>query len=279
MSTIRIIHICAILAMGYFAVSTAFVWHRYLNTPKVVRCTADEISERLAARPAESAADKFASVSVATSTQDQIAEESVKENKQTASSTALEAVATLPERVLLDVPFTSQAPEGNWEQPWQDACEEAAMLMIDAYYKGYGLSVSFARDELQRMVNYEQERGMGGSIPAKQVAQVFAETTDGIRTLDVSVSPTITEIKTLLAEGTPVLALAAGKQLQNPYFSGEGPEYHALVIIGYEGNEFITNDPGTRHGEGYRYDMNVLMEALADFDGVSADQHRPVILY
>ena len=33
----------------------------------------------------------------------------------------------------LSVPFTSQAPEQNWDEPWQDACEEAAVLMLDAY--------------------------------------------------------------------------------------------------------------------------------------------------
>ena len=48
--------------------------------------------------------------------------------------------AALPPQYFISVPFTSQAPEKNWEQPWQDACEEAAVLMLDAYYKNYNLS-------------------------------------------------------------------------------------------------------------------------------------------
>ena len=37
----------------------------------------------------------------------------------------------------LPVPFTSQAPAGVWTQPWQDACEEAAIVMVDHFYRGY----------------------------------------------------------------------------------------------------------------------------------------------
>lgn len=34
----------------------------------------------------------------------------------------------------LDVPFTSQSPDGNWKQPWQDACEEASIFMVNRLY-------------------------------------------------------------------------------------------------------------------------------------------------
>jgi len=34
----------------------------------------------------------------------------------------------LPVKVYLAVPFLCQAPYGNWQQPWQDACEEAAIM-------------------------------------------------------------------------------------------------------------------------------------------------------
>ncbi|PIY92744.1 MAG: hypothetical protein COY70_01615, partial [Candidatus Magasanikbacteria bacterium CG_4_10_14_0_8_um_filter_42_12] len=72
----------------------------------------------------------------------------------------------------LDVPFTSQAPESNWDQPWQDACEEATILMLDAYYKGYNLSPLFAKDELLKMVDWETERNWGNSISLEYVQEV-----------------------------------------------------------------------------------------------------------
>src|SRR3989338_9267279 len=54
-------------------------------------------------------------------------------NYQSVSSTLVLEVADLPKSVNLAVPFTSQAPEKDWSQPWQAACGEAAGLMLDAY--------------------------------------------------------------------------------------------------------------------------------------------------
>jgi len=45
----------------------------------------------------------------------------------------------------ISVPFTSQAPEGNWQEPWQNACEEASIVMIQNFYKDEGLTVEKAR--------------------------------------------------------------------------------------------------------------------------------------
>ena len=47
--------------------------------------------------------------------------------------------------------------------------------------------------------------------------------------------------------GVPVLLPAAGRLLRNPYFSGQGPLYHMLVVKGYtRDGKIITDDPGTR---------------------------------
>jgi hypothetical protein len=37
----------------------------------------------------------------------------------------------LPKQVLLSVPFTPQAPHANWNPPFDEACEEAALLMVE----------------------------------------------------------------------------------------------------------------------------------------------------
>ena len=39
----------------------------------------------------------------------------------------------LPESFELDIPFISQAPLGNWNPPFDHACEEAAVLMVHYY--------------------------------------------------------------------------------------------------------------------------------------------------
>ena len=46
----------------------------------------------------------------------------------------------LPEAVSLEVPFTAQAPDGDWSMPYQEACEEAVIIMAKAYLDGEDLS-------------------------------------------------------------------------------------------------------------------------------------------
>ncbi|MFA6436560.1 MAG: hypothetical protein WCW30_05520, partial [Candidatus Gracilibacteria bacterium] len=62
-----------------------------------------------------------------------------------------------------------------------------------------------------------------------------------------------------------IVAPFAGRYLGNPYFTGKGPIYHSLVIRGYDETHFITNDVGTRHGENFIYEYDVLLNALHDW--------------
>ena len=40
-----------------------------------------------------------------------------------------------------------------------------------------------------------------------------------------------------------------------------------LVLIGYDENNFITNDPGTRRGEKYKYPQERVVNAIHDWTG------------
>jgi hypothetical protein len=197
------------------------------------------------------------------------------------SSSPQDNTSTLSLKVHLTVPFTSQAPEKNWDQPWQDACEEAAILMLDAYYKGYNLSPLFARDELLKQVAWQETKGWGGSIDIANVrtaAAWYMQIPESQFTIHRN--PTVELIKTKLANGHPILAVVDGTVLPNPYFSGDGPVYHALVIIGYDDatREFITNDPGTQFGKNFRYPYDDLMRALRDWNNGDVKNGVPVVL-
>lgn len=201
----------------------------------------------------------------------------------------------LPETFNLAVPFTSQAPEKKWSQPWQDACEEAAILMIDAYYKSYLLSPLFVKDEIIKMVQWEENKTWGLSIEAEKIQKIFQDYMQGYnsKTQKVSTSPstvknfyhvkiienpTIDEIKQYIANGQPVLVVADGKILPNPYFQNGGPEYHVLVIRGYTKDSFITNDPGTQFGENFKYKYDDLMNAIRDWNSGEVKSGRRVVL-
>lgn len=194
----------------------------------------------------------------------------------TLTTSTIKIVKTLPKQINLDVPFTSQAPEKDWGHPWQDACEEAAILMMDAYYKKYNLSPLFAKDELFRIWEWEQSRNFGKSIEIQEIQEIFSKYFNFKS--NIVENPTVDDIKKSVAGGNPVLVVADGKVLPNPHFRNGGPVYHALVIRGYDEDEFITNDPGTQFGKNFKYKYDDLMNAIHEWNGGDVKNGRKVIL-
>jgi hypothetical protein len=82
---------------------------------------------------------------------------------------------------------------------------------------------------------------------------------------------------TPLVLGQLLIVPTNGQLLHNPNYTAPGPERHNLVIRGYDSvtKEFITNDPGTRKGEDYRYPENVLFKALSDYP---TGDHLPILI-
>ncbi|MBU1032799.1 MAG: C39 family peptidase [Patescibacteria group bacterium] len=181
----------------------------------------------------------------------------------------LEFSGELPESVNLDVPFTSQAPFANWDMPYQETCEEASVIMVDAFYKGEtGAMNKYTADErLKKMVAFESSLfGYYEDTTAEQTADLV-RAYYGYENVIVKPLKSVDDIKESLALGYPVIIPAAGKLLGNPYFSGNGPPYHMLVVRGYTPDFFITNDPGTRRGQGFTYTYDTIMNAAHDWTG------------
>ena len=118
-------------------------------------------------------------------------------------------------------------------------------------------------------MQWERENGYPEDVTMQQLKEI-AEKQKGL-TGSIEKTVTVDAIRRHLAAGEPVIVPAAGRDLGNPYFSGEGPWYHNLVIIGYEPGYFITNDPGTKRGGQYRYREDVLLEAIHDWTGVKEE--------
>ena len=205
---------------------------------------------------------------------------------QTTKPGATPAPGTSPKfaaEVNLAVPFTSQAPTGNWAEPYQDSCEEASVLMAHEYYNGNTSAVidpTAAEKSLQEIVALENKLfGYYIDTTAAETAQ-FAEKEYGYKKSELIENPTVDQIKTFLNKGEPVLVPAAAQLLHNPYFTPPGPVYHMLVIRGYtKKNQFITNDPGTKHGEDYLYTFDTVMNAMHDWNhGADILNGKKVIL-
>jgi len=182
----------------------------------------------------------------------------------------------------LDVPFTSQAPTANWEQPFQDACEEASFLMVDYYYQNKELpSPLTVETSLTGMVAW-QESIWGGhfNLTVEDLAEFISSNTD--YNTEIVEDLTIDKIKKYLNKGQPLIVPANGKRLANPFFKNGGPEYHMLVIKGYAENKIITNDPGTSRGADFIYTYENILYSIADWnkkESLATGPKRALIVY
>jgi hypothetical protein len=172
----------------------------------------------------------------------------------------------LPSEINLDVPFFTQAPDGNWSLPWQEACEEASVILAYHYASGIPLDLDLYKKELRDLFEWENRNfGDYKDTTIDQTAQMIREFW-GFDRVRVVADPTVDQIKRQLAQGNPVVAPFSGRDIKNPFYSNRGPYYHMMVIKGYDSANFITNDVGTRKGANYRYPFVHLMSVMHDWD-------------
>lgn len=175
----------------------------------------------------------------------------------------------IPAKINLAVPWMSQAQNANWDMPYQEACEEASMLMVDGFYEKKERFAPDSADQLiLKLVAYENKiRGDYKDTDANETAQIIR---DYLGYKDVRLIPfkTADEIKNIVGRGYPVIIPFSGKELKNPNFRNGGPLFHMLVVKGYtDDGFFITGDPGTRKGEDYVYPLGRIVEAAHDWNG------------
>lgn len=162
--------------------------------------------------------------------------------------------------------FVSQAPHEVWDDFHQETCEEASMIMVVNFFNNKPIDKNIMEQSLIDLVSWQEDKGYTVDIGADEVVEIldqyFGQPASVLT--DVSVDHIIAE----LDKGNLLIAPAAGRNLGNPYFTAPGPIYHTVVIRGYDNatEEFITNDPGTKRGEAFRYSYSQLLQAIADWD-------------
>lgn len=172
---------------------------------------------------------------------------------------------TLPLKINLDVPFYPQAPDADWGMPWQEACEEASLVLAYYYLKDLPLSKVKFKEEIRGLVAWQNEKyGDYIHTEVSKMAEML-KGHFGYENFEVLENPSIEDMKKALAAGHPIVAPFAGRLLANPFFSGQGPYYHVIVIKGYDGENFITNDVGTRRGQDFIYSYKNLMDSMHDY--------------
>lgn len=184
----------------------------------------------------------------------------------------------VPSELNLNVPFISQAPLLNWDQEHEEFCEEASVLMASKYFQQEELGkLEEIDNELHQIKNWQKENfGFFESTTIEETARIIEEELN--LKSEVINNPNPDDIKSAIAQNKLVVVPASGRALENPFFKQPGPIYHMLLIKGYTADQFITNDPGTKRGENYPYNIDTIMEANHDWNGGDVPRGNKVML-
>lgn len=173
-------------------------------------------------------------------------------------------------KVLINqVPFTTQAPFGDWaDQRQGDGCEEASVLMAIKWARGQSLTKDESLKEIINISNfllkkYGEYRDTSLQNTVDWIFKDYFKYDKVTLVKDITVNDIIEE----LAKGNLVITAMNGQMMLNPNYRQPGPPRHMIVIRGYDPlmKELITNDPGTKNGELYRYDATLLYAAIRDY--------------
>jgi hypothetical protein len=186
-----------------------------------------------------------------------------------AAPTSTPSPAPLPASVFVKVPYTSQFPFRQFNDPaHSEYCEAAALLMLSDYYKG---------DARELIPAPEADAGMG------QIVGVERSTYPGVKDLPLTsvgavgarmfgLRPTVSpvdldSIERNVAQGRPVvipvMTHGAGGPGIAPFY-GSTNVYHVIVITGYDSAKGLlyTNDAGFIQGQNYAYTWSTLSAAI-----------------
>lgn len=178
----------------------------------------------------------------------------------------------------LKMSFSSQAPEGNWNEPWYNDCEEVSIAMVDSFYNNRILTPAVAKKEILRIIGIK-EKAYGFSLDENTDEMVNIINNFLNWKARVAEAPTIADIKKEIDAGHPVIMPTDGRKLNNRYYTTS--EYHAFVISGYDDAKkmFIVQDAGTYRGHDYQYSYAVVMNAMHDYDSVALEKGRRVAIF
>jgi hypothetical protein len=182
----------------------------------------------------------------------------------------------VPAAVILPVPYTTQAPTGNWGPKfYQNSCEEASMTMVHAYLAGNHsstLDAHAADNELHAMVQWEIDNGMGDGYKDLTMAEIgeIMKRMYGFtyRVMDA----TRDNIRQQLAQGRPIMVPVMTHGLNNSNYPGYSDHYeqpgwsvyHIVVVKGYDAGGVTINDPGIGRGQDNKISYDGLFYAIDD---------------
>jgi hypothetical protein len=181
----------------------------------------------------------------------------------------------LPSHVLLQVPFTTQAPLNNWAQH-QESCEAATLSMLVSYWHhdtSIVIDPHTADAAIKQIDAWKSQPDLTNTLMGELAQQHF-----GYTYRLVPNDPNV--IAEQLAAGRPLIAEVRTHALGNAHYPGYSTHYeqtgysvpHFILLIGYDRTGVFLNDPGISWGRGYHISYAQLAHAID-----SLDQHHPAL--
>jgi hypothetical protein len=172
----------------------------------------------------------------------------------------------IPASLTLQVPFSPQAPNQNWNR--NEDCEETSITMANAFLTGDTidkLPPEAAQNAINNLKTWEQKNLGYNANTGVDATTKMAEGAFGLKIQQI---PNYTEddLKKALTQGHPILFPLNAKLLPNTHYDNGGPLYHMIVLRGFKGDTFIVNDPGSNNGDGNQYSFSILQNASADWN-------------
>ena len=174
------------------------------------------------------------------------------------------------------IPFVSQAPLADWSNSvFQDACEEASVIIALAWVNGTDLDKHIMTDKILQLADWQKKTyGEYRDTSAQDVINRLFNGYFGYTNALLKEIKSAADIISELEAGNIIISPMNGQALKNPHFTSPGPERHMVVVKGYDyaTKEFITNDPGTQYGADYRYKADLFFKAIRDY---TTGYHEP----
>lgn len=172
----------------------------------------------------------------------------------------------IPDQHHLAIPFSVQAPLGAWEG--NENCEETSAIMAAAFLSGDTsdvLPADAANTKIEELNAWElKEFGYNKDTGAEDTSRMIEETL-GLKTRllnDFSEK----QLKKVLSNNHVILLPLNAEKLESSDYREIRPQYHMLVILGYDTRGFYVHDPGTSSGKNQFYTFEQLKNAAVDWD-------------
>lgn len=173
-----------------------------------------------------------------------------------------------PQFILHNVPFTSQAPLGEWSDPRQaDGCEEAAMVMAMAWARGGNdIPAEEAKRDILNISEYEKVIfGFFQDTSIADTARLLREYY-GHNGIAVQNDIDAEDVKDSLAAGNVVI-VPINTRLTGLAKYKNGPPRHTVIAVGYDDQQdkIIMHDPYTGGAYDFQLSSSTFNNSLSDY--------------